>query len=121
MLAYLLALITMASILSTTNTQAVQGLVQRQNQVILDGTVAAILETGEVFVKLQDTTQGLFCPAIIDHIFHVGEPVMVARADDGQFILFGLGTSKTDSTGQSLVAPRIPLTIASQSLHESVL
>src|SRR5215831_16726508 len=110
----------MASVRSATNTQAVQGLTQRQNQIVLDGTVGAVLKDGSVYVSLQDATDGVFVSPVIDHQFSVGEPVMVARANDGNFVLFGLGQSKADSTPQSLTLARQPLTIASQSLHEAI-
>lgn len=106
------------AISSQTTAGALQGLVQRQNQAVLDGTIVAVLDSGELIVSVQE--QHALAPTVLDHLFAVGEPVILARSDEDEWVIIGVGSTGTIApTGVSPTTA--PTTIVSQSLHEAVL
>jgi hypothetical protein len=106
----------MGGVSSPTTSAAFQGLVQRQNQALLDGAIAAVMANGQIIVVAQEVA--FVAPTIIDHIFQVGEPVLLARSDEDEWVVIGTGTTGI----QGSVSPaRPPTGIVSQSLHEAVL
>lgn len=104
---------------SPTSYAAVQGLTQSQNIAVLDGTVAAIAGNGELIVVSQGIT--ILPPAVlIDHVFQVGEPVILGRTDDDEWVVTGVGETRTANPG--VPSPmRFPTTASSATLHEAML